>query len=137
MLVRKHAHSTSFLNRKVGRLSILTPHIKQCAPLLCARRLVATRVMSGCNSTTYRAICIWSVPAILFNAVPARSLSSDNKAEIRDFDPILAKKMIHEEEGVLIDCRTLQEFQSGAPSTAVLIPYDQIPGRLDEVTLSS
>jgi rhodanese-related sulfurtransferase len=69
--------------------------------------------------------------------MPARSLSSDAKTEIRDFDPMLAKKMIHEDDGVLIDCRTPQEFQSGAPSAAVLFPYDQIPARIDEVIFSS
>eukprot|EP00291_Cryptomonas_curvata_P018458 CAMPEP_0172156956 /NCGR_PEP_ID=MMETSP1050-20130122/3518_1 /TAXON_ID=233186 /ORGANISM="Cryptomonas curvata, Strain CCAP979/52" /LENGTH=129 /DNA_ID=CAMNT_0012826121 /DNA_START=161 /DNA_END=548 /DNA_ORIENTATION=+ len=65
--------------------------------------------------------------------MPSRSLASDAKAEIRDFDPILAKKMIHEDDGILIDCRTPQEFQSGAPPTAVLFPYDQIPARIDEI----
>ena len=54
-------------------------------------------------------------------------------SEIRDFDPALAKKMIDEEEGILIDCRTLQEFQTGAPEAAILIPYNEIAARIDEV----
>lgn len=66
--------------------------------------------------------------------VPVRSVGGSNtNPGIRDFDPILAKKMIHEEKGILIDCRTKQEFQTGAPKEAILIPYDEIPARLDEV----
>ena len=73
-----------------------------------------------------------TLPVAFFRAGSARNLCSKEN-DIRDFDPILAKRMINEEKGILIDCRTLQEFQSGAPEEAVLIPNNEIPSRLDEV----
>jgi hypothetical protein len=79
----------------------------------------------------------WMMPisgtAAMLRTVPARNLSSSANSEVRDFDPILAKKMILDEDGILIDCRTQQEFQTGAPKNAILIPYNEIPFRLDEV----
>ena len=74
-----------------------------------------------------------SGPVVMCATMPTRSFASAAETEIRDFDPKLASKMINEEDGVLIDCRTPQEFQTGAPPKAVLIPYDQIPARLAEV----
>mmetsp|Transcript_72175 Transcript_72175/g.192974 ORF Transcript_72175/g.192974 Transcript_72175/m.192974 type:complete len:155 (-) Transcript_72175:275-739(-) len=66
--------------------------------------------------------------------VESRSvMSTSNKiARIRDFDPVLARRMV-EEQGLLIDCRTRFEFESGAPSKAILIPFNEIASRIKEV----
>jgi hypothetical protein len=99
-------------------------------PVLCVRRVTFEyhRTFSTGRSASHT---LQAPPVNLFRIPPSRNFTSN--ADVVDFDPALAKKMIDEENGILIDCRTEAEFNSGAPLPAVHFPFDEITARLNEV----
>jgi len=54
-------------------------------------------------------------------------------SELPDRDPALAKRLVEEEDALLLDVRTSLEWKMGHIEGAMLIPVQDLKGRLDEV----
>lgn len=59
--------------------------------------------------------------------------SSATPAPLPDRDPALAKRMVEEEGGILLDVRTPEEFEEAHLEGAVNVSHDQIESQLSEL----
>lgn len=59
--------------------------------------------------------------------------SSAAPASLPDRDPALAKRMIEEEGGILLDVRTPEEFEEAHLPGAVNVSHDQLESQLTEI----
>ncbi len=59
--------------------------------------------------------------------------AADASGSLPDRDPALAKRMIEEEGGILLDVRTPQEFDEAHLEGAVNLSHDQIESQLAEI----
>lgn len=69
------------------------------------------------------------------NATPAPATPAEATGAERlpDRDPALAKRLIQEEGGVLLDVRTPEEFEAGHIDGATNISHDQLDARIAEI----
>lgn len=59
--------------------------------------------------------------------------ASGGRSGLPDRDPALARKLVREDGALLLDVRSVSEFESGHVEGAVLIPHTEIEARLEEI----
>lgn len=80
-----------------------------------------------------------SLLALAFVAVAACSPGPGSAStpaageELPDRDPALACELVREQQAVLLDVRSEREFEGGHLEGAVLVPHDELAGRLAEI----
>ena len=75
--------------------------------------------------------------ALLLSACAAGASSPQtptvSEQGLPDRDPALAKRLVEEEGGVLLDVRSPEEFEAGHLEGAVNVPHDQLQERAAEI----
>ncbi|MEM6292590.1 MAG: rhodanese-like domain-containing protein [Myxococcota bacterium] len=81
------------------------------------------------RSTLLVALLLPACASASATATPAEA----SAAPLPDRDPALAKRLVEEEGGILLDVRTAEEFAEGHLDGAVNVSHDEIESRLAEI----
>ena len=105
-------------------------------PQTTARRAALSLLMAhGRNVLQHAAVAIHRAPLVallsLLLAAPACGGSRD--ADVSESTPALARRLVRDEGGLLLDVRSVEEFESGHVEGAKLVPHDEVGARVDEI----
>jgi phage shock protein E len=68
---------------------------------------------------------------LILQAAPACAGSSE--AATGESTPVLARRLVRDQGGLLLDVRSPEEFESGHVEGAKLVPHDEVGARIDEI----
>lgn len=66
-------------------------------------------------------------------ASPRESEAAATTGTVETSTPALARRLVRDEGALLLDVRSAREFASGHVEGALLIPHDEVAGRIDEI----
>lgn len=71
---------------------------------------------------------------LLVTLLAAPACAGSSEADTGESTPVLARRLVREQGGLLLDVRSAGEFESGHVEGAKLVPHDEVGARLDEIT---
>jgi phage shock protein E len=75
-----------------------------------------------------------SLLAVLLLILQAASAcAGSSEADTGESTPVLARRLVRDQGGLLLDVRSPEEFESGHVEGAKLVPHDEVGARIDEI----